>query len=622
MTATLTVRVKNETRQDLAGIVDDLDEAKDSADGLGQSLAKSSREASTEMARLTQRQSEEIKVIHEQRASWSSLAATAVPAIGSITVASLKYATVLAEIAARQKLLNSLMSPLAGSQRTFNTAMEIGEKLAVRGAASLAGYGSAAASATSFAAGLTIGIKSIEAVLSRTGVKKNALGEIETNLDRARGAASNLKADIAALGSEGVASLKNLATETANWAYESSGLKAGWKEFDRQITERTDNWVINARALGGAIRGVSRDAIEAAQRIEAAQTAAKDDFDRVRETNDSLAAAAEKRAEANRIAGLVTTSAVDAEIQKLKERRGIAAANNQFDEAAATRYMSEVERLEARRTSIQRKREQEESTERQKRVDDEKKASDEITRQYNMAFEARNKAILKENADYEKAMDDEVRAVMEQAQEQQKIAGQLTAKLHQEHERRQQAYVAKWQATVDRIAAMLQGNGETGGGAIDKIRAGISRKDVANQVGQTRADAAESEFRASGEGKRREEALIARGVDRNQAERQVMAQQRALRQRAFSQGFADTMRGRNGDEAVNAQNQLIQATAQQAAASGELAPVVAQGLVKAAQQAIQATQEAQQAKAMAEQVIAALNANGQRTGAINGRNRR
>ncbi len=673
MTATLTVRVKNETRQDIAGIVDGLDEAKGAAEGLGESLADSAREASVEVARLSKEQSHEIKVIHEQRAAWSSLAATAIPALGSITTAGLGYAATLAKISAASKVMETALVPVLASQRAINSLIGLGEKAALRGAASWAGYGAAAGAALTTVAALKAGVFAVETVLANTG--KTAKGtmrdftsqtaeqilaydkiaaaakdagidietamqaaghtweefgvkvipKVETNLNRVQNAAELLKSDMAAFGDGAVTAAKEAAAEVGRLIVKhdplihaiSEALPAAYKKFDAAGTQMANNLIQGMERIGESIRGVDRDAVKAATSLAQLQKKTVDDFARVRISENQARVASEARAEAARVAGLATANAVDSAIAKLKEQRGIQAANDKFDEAAQKKYLSDLERLESRRSQLLDQRKRDEEAERTKRVAEEKKASEEIIRLSGQAYEARNKAILKENADHEKALDDEVKAIIRQGQEQQKIAAQVTANQQKEHTARQQAYVAKWRETVDRIAAIINGKSE-GGGALDQIRAGISQRDVARQVGDNRAAAAEREFRESGEGKRREDALMARGVDRDQAERRVLAQQRALRDQARARGFADTMRGRNGDEATNAQSQLIQATAQQAAASGELAPVVAQGLQQAARQAIQATRDAQQAKAVAIQVLNALNANGQRMRSING----
>lgn len=634
MATTLTIDVKSNAAQGFGQIRSDVDKTTGAVDRLAQSadaaadamptkeadaLADAVRALTQELQRSNDEGEKQVRVVNEQRSSWSHLASTAVPAITTITTASLNYATVLAQLAAKQKYLETIMSPLPGSQRAFNSMVQAGEKAALRGAASLAGYGAAASSLLTIVGGVTIGVKSLEAVLSVTGAKTNQFGEIETNLDRARVAAEGLTDDIAALGSEGASALKTLAAETANWAYETSGLKAGWTEFDRQITERTDNWVTNARALGSAIRGVSRDAVDASAAIKAAQDASADDFERVRSTNKLVEDSDKSRAEAARIASIATINGIDGELRALKQRRAESAAAGTFDEQAAQKYIADIDRIESRRASILDKRRQEDAAERARQIAADKQASEENFRQYNEGIDARNRAILKQNADNEKALDEQVRAIMDKSREEQRLAEQVTAAHRKEFERRRDEYISSWKAAVDSTAALIKGEKGGGPNIVDDMRSKLDPRAIAKQVGDQRAAQAESEFRSSGEGKRREDALVASGVDRFDAERRVMAQQRALAKDARASGFRDSMQGKASDqEKLTAERDLIGNQIRQAAEQGGLNDQLLQGFIQAANESFKNSQEIASQRQQLQALMTQFGASSQRVRAQRG----
>lgn len=157
---------------------------------------------------------------------------------------------------------------------------------------------------------------------------------------------------------------------------------------------------------------------------------------------------------------------------------------------------------------------------------------------------------------------------------------------------------------------------------LQEMRQQLSQRDVARQIGNRRADAAEQDWLKNGSQKFIED-RVAKGAERADAERQAAVRQKQIRNQAFAGGFGDTMRGRtNEQETLNAQNELIKANVQAATATGQLAPIVAQGLQMAAQQAIQASQEALVSRQIAEAAIAALQANGQKHRAAQGGLRR
>lgn len=606
MAATIAIRVKNEAKPGIADVVRDVTAVEAAAEGIGEAFEDVIRE----MQQNNTVAAEQKLVVADLRRSWLHFTAETITDLKTVGGA-VRDVTDAAFDQVRK------VKDLAEENRKVGLAVGLVQTAAVRGAAAWTSYGVAVGSVLSVVGGVKAGLLALDTVLANTGKKSNALGEIESNLDRARAASRGLREDIGALAGEGVGQIKDLATATASWAYEATGLKAGWEEFDRQITERTDNWVTNARALGSAIRGVSRDAVDAAVAIETAQNASRDDFERVRESNASAEASAKSRAEAVRIAGLATTKAIDEELQKLKERRGTLAASSQFDAAAQKSYLDGVEALERRRAQILDERKRSEDEARRQQLEADRNSSNEYARQWSRALDDRNAKILKEQADYERSLDEEVQALIRQHQRQQQAFEQQTKQRADEAQKQRDTYIARWREAVGEVADLVRG--KQGGGAsdqIEQVKQSLSQRDVATQVGKQREAAALLEFDRGANDKRNQ--LREQGMLGAQADARVEAERRKVALNAFTGGFRDTMRGKNADEATAAQNQLISAITNNAAASGELAPLVAQGLQQAAQQAIQASQEAIQAKAIAQQVLNALGASQQRMRGVNG----
>lgn len=622
MAATLRIRAKNEAKPELAALAQDLDHVETAAGDVNRAFeAITQSELSAEIHALvvqmkanTAAANDQKPVVVELRKSWLEWSADLINNLKTVGGAIRDVTGFTIEQVRNVK-------ELAQTHRTAAVAVTVAENAAIRGAAGWTSYGAAVGSTLSIVGGLKLGLLAMNTVLDATGQKKNAFGEMETNLDRARAATRGLKEDIAALAGEGVSEIQRMATETAAWGYEVSGLKAGWKEFDYQMTERTGNWVKNARALGSAIRGVSRDAIDASEKLKESQEASKADFERVREANQTEKESAEARSQAIRIAQLQTSEAIDAEIAKLRERRGIMAADHKFDVDAQRKYLDGIEALESRRTQLLDEHSRKDAEARKKQADATREIADWAEKIESKAFEDRNAAILKENEAFrkeeERQLDEEVKAILQQHQEQQKAFEQLTRMKADEAKKQRDDYIARWREAVGEVAAIVRGQQGGGSDQIEALRNSLSQRDVAKQVGNQRAQAAVQEFDLTANDWRNR--LRDQGVDGAAADARIANRRRQVERDAFSRGFGDVVRGKaSPDEIAGAQNNMIQAVVQNAQASGELTPVVAQGLAQAAQQAIQATQDAQQAKAIAMQVLNALNANGQRQRATQG----
>jgi len=401
MAATLSIRVRNETGAELKKIQQSMDATGDSAAALSDDMQRATRETSQEIARLRREQSEEIRIIHEQRASWSSLAATAVPAVTSITVAGVKYAGMLATLAARQKALETVMAPLASSQRALSTAIDLGERAAVRGAASLAGYGQAAGTAATVLGGVTIGLKGYEALLSRTGkeviqhtaatddqvralsalqaeaqatgqsvesvarkagISLDSLGaQTTTNLDRLRSATGQMTGELARLASDEVKLLKDAAFEVSGLKFQLDAVRTVWHEIDASATRSTNQMIENlghvqtgARKAYDALNGEgASQRIQDMDHLEAARKREIDDFGRLRGVESELDRLRTETAERRRLDSLTSLRDIDGEINRQKSLAAMAAANNQFDEAAAKRHQATMEALGTKRSQIE-----------------------------------------------------------------------------------------------------------------------------------------------------------------------------------------------------------------------------------------------------------------------------
>ena len=103
--ATLTIDLDDEASAGIQALNSQLDE-----------MAKATENVAKTGDDLTAVQKKQITIIHEQRAGWSELAKTSINAFGDMTSSGLKYLTVLAPIAERQRVLVGIQSAFAGGQ--------------------------------------------------------------------------------------------------------------------------------------------------------------------------------------------------------------------------------------------------------------------------------------------------------------------------------------------------------------------------------------------------------------------------------------------------------------------------------------------------------------------------
>ena len=632
-------------------------------------LRKAVQELTASMREFNVDSAKSVTIVNEQRTSWLTMANTAVPAIGSISTAMLTYIVRMKELdIAKQAALRSL-NLLGSSQRAWAIASEYGTKTAIRGTAGLAGYGAAAGLALGAVTALGLGIKGMGILLDNTGKKfvaysdnvetlteeqgkhfkemiqqANSLGlavddiansegidlekdwglkmlpEYESNLDRLKTSAGGVSDSLSRLASEsGPAAayvLKNMVGPGTLEGMESlySGTMKFGGALDKlfgsgAINRGVERWVENLDGLSELISGISRETAEASRAISEAQQLAVDDFARVRVAEAMLGEMSAARGRAAEIAGIKTSGAIDNEITKLKERRGIATAANKFDEDAQKRYIIEIERLENRRAQIETQAKLDRETSHKAEQDRLRKNTEETFARYEQQAAEANERRLK-------MADDAIKAAEKQAAEERRIDAE-TAKLRWEmdqnvkrsNEQAAKEYESRWKEVVGRVAALVRGQDPAAQGQdlIANIRGGITQQDLAKQIGNRRAAAAGAEFDNSDQAANMRRRLESQGVEAPDIGRRMRAMREQVQQRAFAQGAGDVNRGRaSQDELAAAQNDLVQANVRAAIETGKLAPVVAQGLAQAAAQAINAANEAAQARQIAEQVAAAL----------------
>jgi hypothetical protein len=138
-----------------------------------------------------------------------------------------------------------------------------------------------------------------------------------------------------------------------------------------------------------------------------------------------------------------------------------------------------------------------------------------------------------------------------------------------------------------------------GGKLLQNAKQAIDPRDVARQVGAQRAAAAREKFTRDNAG----------GLDLSDANavRQFNAQRNQAAAAAGRQGFRDVATGRASEQEIGqAQTSLIQASAQQAVAAGQLGASTAQALIQAANNQQQLAQQQAQQQAQIDAVRQAL----------------
>ena len=390
--ATLTIDLDDEATEGLVALNDQLEQTAAVTDTVADAAAN-----------LSEVQQQQLVVINKSTAGWSQLADTSINAFGKIAGAGLHAFGSITSAAMRA----------ADAANLLEHSADVGKAVAYF-AASKAGWDSvekaAGVAGTTIAKrvlglgpqflGATIALEAYSAVLARTGLKTVELADgttiLESNLDRVNAAASRFGSDVSR-------DFKEAADAAATLIDIVNPFPDIWKEIDKVATKSAENLVdniglvrqgyndsvISLRAFAVEMQGGSGEAYkkEIESLRELSEWHAKMDqqraneishFDRLRDANAATEARAAARGEAERIASFKSTAAIDAEIQKMKDKAGQQAAALKFDEAAQTAFNSTMIALEQRRQAV----EKETSA---KRSENYKKATEEYTEQMRQA---------------------------------------------------------------------------------------------------------------------------------------------------------------------------------------------------------------------------------------------
>ncbi|MDZ4687613.1 MAG: hypothetical protein SH850_21285, partial [Planctomycetaceae bacterium] len=161
-------------------------------------------------------------------------------------------------------------------------------------------------------------------------------------------------------------------------------------------------------------------------------------------------------------------------------------------------------------------------------------------------------------------------------------------------------------AKAEHAAKVQLIEGADGGQLLNKAKAAIDPRAVAQQVGRQRGEQAAAEFTKQNVG----------GVDAADANavRRFNAQRNQARAQAEQAGFRDVASGRaGGHEVLGAQNALLQASAQQAQAAGLVSSEMVAALREAANSDMQKTMELQRQATEIQQIRQAIVVSGSNT---------
>ena len=237
--------------------------------------------------------------------------------------------------------------------------------------------------------GAKLGLMALDAAMGATGKQTERLSDgtvkVTTNLDRMRKAtnefASDISRDFTEAGQAFAAWWGQPTTyfEKLNKALKSFGIDANaiGKEFDQQVTDRTELAIRNAQSQRAAynetviqLRAAFMGWDEAAtttyrneianlrelaawhEKMNAQRSKEAVYFAALKNINQDLESHQKARNEAERIGSIKTTQAIDDEIMALKEKAGAAATACKFTLDAAKEYASTLDSLDQRRRAI------------------------------------------------------------------------------------------------------------------------------------------------------------------------------------------------------------------------------------------------------------------------------
>lgn len=636
------------------------DNASEELEAIEQTLlevGETSADVAQDTAKLTDEQQRQITVIHEQRTAYSTMASTAVSALGQVTAAGFKLAGILAPIHERQRILNALTTAYASASGAVSSALatQTGRWAALRSTSEFAGA-AALKAITGLGTpllGATAGLKAYEMLLARTGERWNEFGERSTNLDRASKAIGSITSE---LGS-------NLATglsEVPEYYTRLIGIENVWQEIDRAVTRGNDNLVTNVghvRSLAEWMGLASKSTEEFENRVRRTT----DDFERLREANKTAAdeehsANVRAAAEAD-TAHADTLSRIEDELRAQRQKAGELAQQGKFTAEESERYQARINALTTRRTELERA-----EAEKQRKITADQKqweleAAREVTAAYRAELDARTKALEEEFERQERitqAAADQDRDIRHEAQDE--IMRNVIASLEREGQQQDVIHAAKLrqidietQRRIDAAKTADEAIRAAGEGFRRRMReeGDFHRAEMQRQA-ETRKQKVEAEIEAEKQKHERLKALSSQitdatgidgkqllaGVDPRRTQQALQASRRDAAQRAefaklqqntdmddpeavkrlkarvtaagdraSAKAAADFRAGKVGaDELTQAQNQAGQAQLQALNQSGKLST----DTTKALQQMLQAAAENQQTTLALQQEVARI----------------
>lgn len=290
-----------------------------------------------EMQRAADTTKQTTVIIHEQRAAWSQLAASAVPAIGQVTSAGLSLAGTLAVIAHQKAMIATVTAPISAAGAAFwkygSTALRVAAMVVPQLKAI-----SIAASA------IAITWKVVNSEFAKD-VGSRVLKNVKTEVDTIRSSAAGLTDTIQTMASDGwnvvttavgnfagewgVASgLAAVATATIKAplqgvAFALENLNRGAKVAQAGVTALA--FTLSTGSTEGAAAFVAegmaiRELAKETERVIALQESQRAGFQALRAIQDAAASSAARAAEIQRLSSLDTIEAIDNETRALQER--------------------------------------------------------------------------------------------------------------------------------------------------------------------------------------------------------------------------------------------------------------------------------------------------------------
>ncbi|WP_397570220.1 hypothetical protein [Schlesneria sp. T3-172] len=326
---------------------------------------------------LTDAQLEQQAAIEDTQASWLKLATTSATALAKIGKAGLDaYDEIKGAAESAIKATRLLGDEDSLAERAAFFAAERAGWKAVAVAAEVTG-----SAAFRYATGIgtaliaaKVGWMGVSAILDRTGKQTVELADgttkIQTNLDRVNESVGEFGHTVGRTMSEAGSSVVAVASELLH-------LPEIWKQIDAAATQATEQMVAGTNLATKAYDESTlalrqfyvemtegggeayRKEIESLRKLsdwhakmDVQRGKEKEHFERIRGIHQQAEDRANARAEAQRIASIKTTEAIDSEIQKIKEQMGAQGTNLEFTAEESKRVNDLMISLEKRRADI------------------------------------------------------------------------------------------------------------------------------------------------------------------------------------------------------------------------------------------------------------------------------